>query len=82
MKKHLLFLFAALALLTALVTMRAQTTVTIGDESSTTSSYYLPVDMYFHYSFTQQIYLADEINMTEAPSPPSASTTRTPIPSR
>ncbi len=65
MKKHLFFLFAALALLTAPGAMRAQTTVTIGDESSTGSVYIMPVNMYYNYSLTQQIYRADEINMPD-----------------
>ena len=39
--------------------------VTIGDESSTSSSYLMPVNMNFNYSMTQQIYTADEINMPQ-----------------
>ena len=65
MKKHLFFLFAALTLLTAPGAMRAQTTVTIGNESSTGSAYIMPVNMYYNYSLTQQIYRADEINMPD-----------------
>ena len=41
----------------------AQETVTIGNDETTTSYYYLPVNMYFNYSLTQQIYTADEIGM-------------------
>jgi hypothetical protein len=37
--------------------------VTIGDTSSTTTQYTLPVNMFFNYSLTQQIYTADEIGM-------------------
>ena len=65
MKKHLFFLFAALTLLTAPGAMRAQTTVAIGNESSTNSAYIMPVNMYYNYSLTQQIYRADEINMPD-----------------
>ena len=42
---------------------QAQETVTIGDEASTSTQYYLPVNMYFHYSMTQQIFTAEEIGM-------------------
>ena len=35
--------------------------VMIGDAASTSTQYYLPVNMYFHYSLTQQIYTAEEI---------------------
>ena len=35
--------------------------VEIGDASSTNTQYYLPVNTYFHYSLTQQIYTAEEI---------------------
>ena len=41
----------------------AQTEVEIGDAASTTTQYSLPVNMYFNYSLTQQIYTADEIGM-------------------
>ena len=58
-------MFAALTLLTAPGAMRAQTTVTIGNESSTNSAYIMPVNMYYNYSLTQQIYRADEINMPD-----------------
>ena len=61
MKKHLLFLFTALTLLLVPTALKAQTTVTIGDGS--TSYYYLPVNTYYNYSLTQQIYTAAEINM-------------------
>lgn len=42
---------------------QAQTTVSIGDASSTTTNYSLPVNMYYNYSLTQQIFTADEIGM-------------------
>ena len=58
-------MFAALTLLTAPGAMRAQTTVTIGNESSTNSAYIMPVNMYYNYSLTQQIYRANEINMPD-----------------
>ena len=41
----------------------AQTTVEIGNPESTTTQYTLPVNMYYNYSLTQQIYTADEIGM-------------------
>ena len=64
MKKHLLFLFTALTLMLVPTALKAQTTVTIGDESSGVTAYILPVNMYFNYSLTQQIYTAAEINMS------------------
>ena len=63
MKKHLLFLFTALTLLLVPTALRADI-VTIGDESSGVTAYILPVNMYFNYSLTQQIYTAAEINMS------------------
>ena len=62
MKKHL----SILMLLAALVVpwaSRAQEIVTIGSSTSTTTQYTLPVNMYFNYSLTQQLYTADEIGM-------------------
>ena len=35
--------------------------ITIGDDASTSSQYYLPVNMYYKNSMTQQIFTADEI---------------------
>ena len=40
--------------------MNAQT-VTIGDTTSTSTYYYYPVNMFYNYSLTQQIYTASEI---------------------
>jgi len=37
--------------------------VVIGDTESTSTQYYLPVNMYYHYSMTQQIFTAEEIGM-------------------
>ena len=37
--------------------------VMIGDAESTTTQYTLPVNTYYHYSLTQQIFTADEIGM-------------------
>ena len=37
--------------------------VMIGNAESTTTQYTLPVNMYYHYSLTQQIYTAEEIGM-------------------
>ena len=42
---------------------QAQTTVEIGDGTSTSTYYYYPINMFYHYSLTQQIYTADEIGM-------------------
>ena len=58
-KKLLLF-----SLLLALVmpwAAQAQTTVTIGD--GTSSDYYTPIGTYYNYSITEQLYTADEIGM-------------------
>ena len=37
--------------------------VVIGDTESTSTQYYLPVNLYYHYSLTQQIFTAEEIGM-------------------
>ena len=37
------------------------TTVTIGDTASTDTYYYLPINMYFNYSLTQQLFTPEEI---------------------
>ena len=55
---------AAMTLLLALLTTVgawAQTTVTIGDGTST--GYYTPIGTYYNYSITEQLYTADEIGM-------------------
>jgi hypothetical protein len=58
-KKSLLFtLLAALFMPWA---ANAQTTVTIGD--GTSSNYYTPIGTYYNYSITEQLYTADEIGM-------------------
>ena len=59
--KKLLFLLITLAALVPWAA-NAQTTVTIGDLTS--SQYTLPVNMFYNYSLTQQLYTAEEI--TEA----------------
>ena len=41
----------------------AQETVVIGDPDATTTQYTVPINMFYHYSLTQQIYTADEIGM-------------------
>ena len=61
MKKHLLLLFAALALLTAPGAMRAQTTVTIGEEGNISSAG--PFASFWNYSFSEMVYTAAEIGM-------------------
>ena len=60
-RKSLLFLllFALMAPWAA----QAQETVEIGDPNSSTTQYTVPVNMFYHYSLTQQIYTADEIGM-------------------
>ena len=59
--KKLLFILIVLAVLVPWAA-NAQTTVTIGD--STGSQFTLPVNMFYNYSLTQQLYTAEEI--TEA----------------
>ena len=58
MKKHLSMLMLLVALLLPWAS-KAQETVTIG--TGTTTQYTLPVNMFYNYSLTQQIYTADEI---------------------
>ena len=60
MKKHLSILLLLAALLVPWASW-SQTTVTIGSSTSTTTQYTLPVNMFYNYSLTQQIYTADEI---------------------
>ena len=57
--KRKLLLFSLLLALMAPWTANAQTTVEIGDGTGTT--YYFPIDNYFNYSCTEQIYTAEEI---------------------
>ena len=54
------FLLALLMVLLTPWALRADEVV-IGDEAATTTEYTVPVNMYYHYSLVQQIYLADEI---------------------
>lgn len=42
---------------------QAQTVVTIGNTASTSTQYTVPVNMWYNYSLTQQIYTADEIGV-------------------
>ena len=60
-RKTLLFLL--LFALMAPWAVQAQETVEIGDATSTTTQYTVPVNMYYHYSLTQQIFTAEEIEM-------------------
>jgi hypothetical protein len=60
-KKLILFLMVLLFGSTSF--LRADE-VTIGDPTSTTTNSYLPVYSLYNYSLTQQIYTADEINMS------------------
>ena len=55
-------LFSVLLLLTMAFGAVAQTEVTIGDGSDSYHAY--PVNMFYNYSLTQQIYTADEIGMS------------------
>ena len=57
--KRKLLLFSLLLALFAPWAAQAQTTVEIGD--GTTTSYNATINTYFHYSLTQQIFTADEI---------------------
>ena len=59
--KRKLLLFSLLLALFAPWAAKAQTTVTIGDPTSTTTNTYLPTYSLYNYSLTQQIYTADEI---------------------
>lgn len=60
MKKFLRTLMLSAAMLLPFAS-QAQTTVSIGDPTSTVTNYTLPVNMYYNYSLTQQIIAADEI---------------------
>ena len=59
--KKIYFLLTLIALALIPGALKAQTTVTIGE--GTTTSYRLPLNMYFHYSLTQEIYTAEEIGV-------------------
>ena len=59
MKNRSLFLILLLAVMMPWAVNAQETTVTIGD--GTQSAYQLPVNTYYNYSLTQQIYTADEI---------------------
>jgi hypothetical protein len=60
--RNKLFLFLMLALFGSTSFLRADE-VTIGDPTSTVTDSYLPTYSLYNYSFTQQIYTADEIGM-------------------
>ena len=60
--RNKLFLFLMLALFGSTSFLRADE-VTIGDPTSTVTNSYLPTYSLYNYSFTQQIYTADEIGM-------------------
>ncbi len=62
MKRALQFL-VLMACLIVPWTMKAQETVVIGDSTTTTTTYYGPFNSLWGYSFVEQIYLADEIDM-------------------
>ena len=61
--RNKLFLFLMLALFGSTSFLRADE-VTIGDPTSTVTNSYLPTYSLYEYSFTQQIYTADEIGMS------------------
>ena len=61
MKKFLLVMLMLLTISMPKALMAVE--VTIGNPASTTTQYTLPLNMYFNYSLTQQIYTADEIGM-------------------
>ena len=56
-------LLSLLLLCFALFGMARADEVMIGDAASTSTQYYLPVNMYYNFSLTQQIYTAEEIGM-------------------
>ena len=60
-KKSLLFIL--LLAIFAPLAMNAQTTVTIGDLENAENDSYLPMNSLYEYSYTQQIYTAEEIGM-------------------
>lgn len=62
MKKLLRSLMLMAAMLLPFAS-QAQVTVEIGDPTATTTNYTLPVNMFYHYSLTQQIFSSDEIEM-------------------
>ncbi len=61
--RNKLILFLMLALFGSASFLRADE-VTIGDPTSTTTNSYLPTYSLYEYSFSQQIYTADEIGMS------------------
>ena len=61
MKRRLLLFSLLMALFAPWAA--AQETVVIGDPDATTTQYTVPINMFYHYSLTQQIYTADEIGM-------------------
>ena len=60
--KKILFLFLLLLAVSMPTTLKAEVVV-IGDTNATTTQYTLPVNMFFNYSLTQQIYTAEEIGL-------------------
>ena len=60
-RKHLLFLLLFALMAPWAAQAQTPTDVLIGDPESTTTYYTLPVNMYYNYSLTQQIFTACEI---------------------
>ena len=58
--KYLMSCFVAIMLWTT--GARAQT-VTIGNPGSSTSTYYIPINNFYSYTYSQQIILSSEIGM-------------------
>ncbi|MCC6385295.1 MAG: hypothetical protein IT241_09090, partial [Bacteroidia bacterium] len=67
LKKTITSILSSLMAFMLLITIaQAQMTVTIGNPGSGTSSYQIPVNSLWNYSYTQQIVLASEIGMDGA----------------
>lgn len=62
MKKIYFFMFL-LAALCAPTALMAQSTVEIGELEGATANSYIPMNSYYKYSYSQQLYTADEIGM-------------------
>ncbi len=63
LRSSVYFCIGLLSLLMWTTGTKAQTTVTIGDPNSTGTSYQIPINNLYGYSYTQQIVLSSEIGM-------------------
>ena len=57
-----IFLYLAL-MFVAVAPLKAQIEVQIGNTTNTSCGDYVPTNMYYNYSYTQQIYLQSEIGV-------------------